>query len=156
MFCAFAYIGADLHTRLDLSFSAVGLVLAAFGIGGLTYVVMVRWLVDRLGQIGLVPPWRRRCSRLPFSRSRCCRPGGWRSRRSRLIGLAFHMVHNTLQVNATQMAPEARSTALGVFSFGALCRTGVGVAAAAPVVDRYGAVPVFLLPRRHGRCWPGG
>ncbi|MES1154861.1 MAG: MFS transporter, partial [Pseudorhodoplanes sp.] len=54
MFGAFAYIGADLHARLGLSFSAVGAVLAAFGVGGLTYVLTVRRLVDRLGQAGLV------------------------------------------------------------------------------------------------------
>ena len=33
-----------------------------------------------------------------------------------VIGLGFYMVHNTLQINATQMAPKARATAIGIFS----------------------------------------
>ena len=32
------------------------------------------------------------------------------------IGLGFYMLHNTLQTNATQMSPEARGTAVGLFS----------------------------------------
>src|SRR5690606_14489557 len=61
-----------------------------------------------------------------------------------VIGLGFHMVHNTLQVNATQMAPENRATALAVFSSALYLGQSIGVALAAPVVDRYGAAPVFI------------
>jgi predicted MFS family arabinose efflux permease len=150
MFGAFAYIGADLHTRLDLSFSGIGLVLAAFGIGGLTYVVMVRWLVDRLGQIGLVRLGGVLLS-LAFL-ALALLPSWWMAfAMITLIGLSFQMIHNTLQVNATQMAPEARSMALGVFSFALYAGQAFGVAAAAPVVDRHGAVPVFLLA---AAAWP--
>src|SRR5690606_38860385 len=61
-----------------------------------------------------------------------------------LIGLGFYMVHNTLQTNATQMSPQARATALAIFSSALYMGITVGVAAAAPVVDRFTAVPVFL------------
>src|SRR5262245_72737 len=50
---AFAYVGADLHLRFGLSFSAVGLIVGSFGIGGLIYVASVQTLVTRLGQRGL-------------------------------------------------------------------------------------------------------
>ena len=33
-----------------------------------------------------------------------------------LIGLGFYALHNTLQTNATQMTPQARGTAVAVFS----------------------------------------
>ena len=62
-----------------------------------------------------------------------------------VIGLAFYMVHNTLQVNATQMAPTARATAIGIFSSALYVGQGAGVAAAAPIFDRYGAAPIFLI-----------
>ena len=55
------------------------------------------------------------------------------------------MVHNMLQVNAAQMAPTARATAIGIFSSAIYLGQGAGVAAAAPVFDRYGAVPLFLF-----------
>jgi predicted MFS family arabinose efflux permease len=61
------------------------------------------------------------------------------------IGLAFHMVHNTLQVNATQMAPQARATAIGLFSSALYVGQAAGVAAAAPIFDRHGAVPIFMI-----------
>ena len=52
------------------------------------------------------------------------------------IGLGFYMLHNTLQTNATQMSPEARGTAVGLFSAALYLGQTAGVAAAAPVIDR--------------------
>jgi MFS transporter, YNFM family, putative membrane transport protein len=144
MFSAFAYIGADLHARMGLGFSAVGAVLAAFGIGGLTYVLTVRQLVERLGQVGLVIAGGAMLT-LSFL-ALALSPVWWLSFCAiAVIGLAFYMVHNTLQVNATQMAPQARATAIGVFSSALYVGQGAGVAAAAPIVDRYGAAPVFMF-----------
>ena len=150
MFSAFAYVGADLHARMGLSFSAVGAVLAAFGIGGLTYVLTVRQLVNRLGQVGLVIAGG---AMLTLSwLALALAPMWWISFAAiAMIGLAFYMVHNTLQVNATQMAPTARATAIGIFSSAIYLGQGAGVAAAAPIFDRYGAVPIFLFA---AVCWP--
>jgi YNFM family putative membrane transporter len=150
MFSGFAYIGADLHARLGLSFSAVGAVLAAFGIGGLTYVLTVRQLVNRLGQMGLVIAGGAMLT-LSFL-ALALAPVWWMSFAAiAVIGLAFYMVHNTLQVNATQMAPTARATAIGIFSSAIYLGQGAGVAAAAPIFDRYGAVPIFLIT---ALAWP--
>jgi predicted MFS family arabinose efflux permease len=55
------------------------------------------------------------------------------------------MLHNTLQTNATQMTPEARGTAIGIFSAALYLGQMLGVAAAAFVFDRYTGVPVFLI-----------
>jgi predicted MFS family arabinose efflux permease len=61
-----------------------------------------------------------------------------------LIGLGFYMLHNTLQTNATQMTPEARGTAVGIFSAALYLGQTAGVAFGGVVFDRYTAVPVFL------------
>src|SRR5262249_46001936 len=53
MWGAFAYIGADLYLRFGLSFTSIGLIVAVFGIGGLTYAALVPRLVRGFGQIGL-------------------------------------------------------------------------------------------------------
>ena len=50
---AFAYVGADLHLRFGLSFTAIGLIVGTFGIGGLIYAASVQQLVNLLGQAGL-------------------------------------------------------------------------------------------------------
>lgn len=150
MFAAFAYIGADLHARQGMSFSAVGLVLAVFGAGGMIYVLNVQTLVNRLGQSGLVI-WGSvmLCASylaLAFI------PAWWAAVAAIIvIGLGFHMVHNTLQVNATQMAPDSRATALAIFSSALYLGQSIGVALAAPVVDHYGAVPVFVIT---ALLWP--
>jgi predicted MFS family arabinose efflux permease len=60
------------------------------------------------------------------------------------IGLGFYMLHNTLQTNATQMTPQARGTAVALFSSALYLGQTAGVAASAPVIDRWGAAPIFL------------
>jgi YNFM family putative membrane transporter len=150
MFAAFAYIGADLHARQGMSFSAVGLVLAVFGAGGILYVLSVHVLVRRLGQTGLVI-WGGLLLCLAYLILALI-PIWWAAAGAIVvIGLGFHMLHNTLQVNATQMAPEARATALALFSAALYIGQSAGVAAVAPVVDRYGAAPVFVAT---ALLWP--
>jgi predicted MFS family arabinose efflux permease len=61
-----------------------------------------------------------------------------------LIGLGYYMLHTTLQTNATQMAPEARGLAVSFFAFALFTGQSVGVALAAPIMDRYGGRPIFL------------
>jgi predicted MFS family arabinose efflux permease len=54
------------------------------------------------------------------------------------------MLHNTLQTNATLMTPQARGTAVGLFSSALYIGQTAGVAAGAVAYDRFGAVPLFL------------
>jgi MFS transporter, YNFM family, putative membrane transport protein len=150
MFAAFAYIGADLHARQGMSFSAVGLVLAAFGAGGLIYVFSVQALVNRLGQSGLVI-WGGAMLCASYL-ALALVPVWWAAVAAIIvIGLGFHMLHNTLQVNATQMAPDSRATALALFSCALYFGQSAGVALAAPVIDRTGAAPVFIAT---ALLWP--
>ena len=60
------------------------------------------------------------------------------------VGLGFYMLHNTLQTNATQMVPESRGLAMSLFAFMLFSGQSVGVALAAPVMDRFGGQPIFL------------
>ncbi len=60
------------------------------------------------------------------------------------IGLGFYMLHNTLQTNATQMAPEARGTAVAIFASCFFLGQSAGVALAGLVVERVGTTPVLL------------
>ena len=62
-----------------------------------------------------------------------------------LIGLGFYMLHNTAQTNATQMSPEARGTAVGLFSAALYLGQTAGVATFAPMIDRFGAPTVFIV-----------
>jgi predicted MFS family arabinose efflux permease len=61
-----------------------------------------------------------------------------------VLGLGFYMLHNTLQTNATQMAPEARGLAVSTFASCFFVGQGVGAWGAGLVIDRAGPGPLFL------------
>jgi predicted MFS family arabinose efflux permease len=149
-FGAFTYVAADLHTRFNLSFSLIGIVVAGFGAGSLLYAASVRVLVMLLRENGLVigggivvmlgylllagePFW----VTAPLAAA--------------ALGCGYYMLHNTLQTNATQMLPQARGTAVAAFSSALFLGQSAGVALAAPVVDRAGAPAVFILA---AALWP--
>jgi MFS transporter, YNFM family, putative membrane transport protein len=150
MFGAFAYVGADLHLRFGVSFTLVGLVVCFFGLGGLIYAGTVKQLVPRLGQSGLAAIGGVTLGAAYLLLALA--PAWWVAPIAvTLIGLGFYMMHNTLQTNATQMSPDARGTAVGLFSASLYLGQTAGVAAFALVVDRAGAPMVFgtvaiLLP----------
>jgi predicted MFS family arabinose efflux permease len=140
---AFAYIGAHRHLRFGLSFSLVGAVVACFGIGGLIYAALVKLLVFRFGQAGLALMGG---LILAVAYLELAMGAVWwlAPIATTAIGLGFYMLHNTLQTNATQMTPEARGTAVGLFSSALYIGQTVGVAVGALVIDRLGAKPLFL------------
>jgi predicted MFS family arabinose efflux permease len=140
---AFAYIGAHLHLRFGLSFSLVGGVVACFGIGGLIYAAMVKLLVYRLGQAGLAVTGGLILA-AAYLELAIGRVWWLASIATTAIGLGFYMLHNTLQTNATQMTPQARGTAVGLFSSALYIGQTAGVAVGAVVVDRIGIPPLFL------------
>ena len=140
---AFAYVGADMHLRFGLSFTLVGVVVGAFGVGGLVYAATVQQLVLRFGQIGLATLGGIVIALaylvLAFA------PSWWIAPLAvAAIGLGFYMLHNTLQTNATQMTPQARGTAVSLFSAALYLGQTIGVAAASLAIDRTGAPPVFI------------
>jgi YNFM family putative membrane transporter len=140
---AFAYIGAYLHLRFGLSFSLVGGVVACFGIGGLIYAALVKLFVRGLGQPGLAVMGG---IVLAAAYLELALGSLWwlAPIATTAIGLGFYMLHNTLQTNATQMTPQARGTAVGLFSSALYIGQTAGVAVGALVIDRAGAVPLFL------------
>jgi predicted MFS family arabinose efflux permease len=143
MFGAFTYVGADLHLRFGLGFTLVGLFVGTFAIGGLIYSLAVRALFDRFGQIGLATGGGMLLAlayvMLAFEPHYWIAPVAITA-----VGLGFYMLHNTLQTNATQMTPQARGTAVAIFSSALYLGQTAGVAAGGVVFDRFTAVPLFL------------
>ncbi len=144
MFGALAYIGAELHERFGLSLGMVGAMLASFGAGALLFSSMAAILVARLRQPGLAAGGA--ISLAVGYATLGLMPWVWLAPPAiALVGLGFYMLHTTLQTNATQMAPESRGLAMSLFAFVLFCGQSVGVALAAPVMDRYGARPIFFV-----------
>ncbi len=135
---AFAYVGADLHLRFSLTFGAIGLIVGTFGLGGLLYAASVSLLVNRFGQAGLAQFGGVLLGlaylTLAVGGSATLAPVAVTA-----IGLGFYALHNTLQTNATQMTPEARGTAVAIFSSAIYLGQTLGVTAGAVVFDRFTA-----------------
>jgi len=139
---AFTFVGADLHQRFGLGFAAIGLAVAAFGGGGFLYVTMAPRLVRLLGERGLCL-WGGAGLGLAFAGMALAPSPEVEFAAIVLSGISFYMFHNTLQVHGTQMAPEARGSGLALFALCLFLGQAIGVPIAAPIVDRYGAPPVF-------------
>ena len=144
MYGAFTYVGADLHLRFGVGFTLIGLFVGTFAVGGLIYSLSVHVLVNGFGPIGLAAGGGALLAlayvTLAFEPNPFIAPAA-----IVLIGLGFYMLHNTLQTNATQMTPEARGTAVAIFSSALYLGQTAGVAAGGVVFDRYTAVPLFLV-----------
>jgi predicted MFS family arabinose efflux permease len=124
---AFAYTGAYLKEHFGLSYLLIGGMLAGFGLGGVIYSLLVKWLLARLDEKGFV----RLGGTLIFA-SMAVLPllRWWQAAVPVFIvaGFGFYMFHNTLQTKATEMAPHARGTAIAVFAFCLFMGQALGVA----------------------------
>jgi MFS transporter, YNFM family, putative membrane transport protein len=140
---AFAYIGAHLRARFGLSFTLIGLTVGCFGLGGLLFAALVKILVLRLGQTGLAIAGGFLIAAAYVELA--VTPVWWLAPVATMaIGLGFYMLHNTMQTNATQMTPQARGTAVAIFSSAIFVGQTVGVGIGSLLIDRAGAVPLFV------------
>ena len=115
VFVALAFLPAHLHTIYKLSLASAGAMVMLFGLGGLIFAIASRVLVRRLGEIGLT---RYGGLLMGFALLVVAySPLEWLTLPGCLcFGLGFYMVHNTLQINATQMAPDRRGAAVAAFA----------------------------------------
>jgi len=144
MFGSFAFVGAYLHSQFGLSFGATGALLAIYGAGGLSYTFLAKRLVSRLGEGGL--SWAGGLLMGVALAGIAFAPNPAAAGFAIFIaGLGFYMLHNTLQTNATQMAPDARGAAVAFFASSLFLGQAAGVGINASLIDRYGAAPGLML-----------
>ncbi len=142
-FGVLAFIPTFLHRRFGISLFHAGAIVATFGLGGLLYTVFARRWLRSLGAGGLAitggtvvgaaflilavaPHWI------------------WGLIASTAAGLGFYQIHNTLQTQATQLAPEARGTAVSIFAACFFLGQASGVALGSLVIDHASPVWLFL------------
>ena len=141
VFGAFAFVPSWLHTDFGLPLWQCGLAAAGFGLGGLAYALGSHWLIPRLGETGLL-----RGGAALFALGMLSLGGTWWPAQAlycAAAGMGFFMLHNTLQTQATQMAPEARGTAIAAFAFSLFAGQSVGVALGGALVVAIGYAVVL-------------
>ena len=115
LYGAFAFIVSHLHLRHDVPLATAGAVVMLFGFGGLLFALGVQTLVRRLGEVGLTR-WGGSLVAGAFLAIAFAPVWWWAIPACFAAGLGFYMLHNTLQINATQMAPERRGAAVSAFA----------------------------------------
>lgn len=129
VFCLFPYMGQLLVERAGSSASAApsqaGLVLGAFGIGGILYGLAVRRIIAAFGV-------RRMCTVGSIAVAvvyalLLVLPLWWLHALAMVVcGLGYYMLHNSLQIEATELAPGARGSAVALFACGFFVGIGIG------------------------------
>lgn len=121
-----------------------GLVLAAFATGGAFYSLAVPVLVRRLGLSGMMGVGGISLGVLfitaALAPSLTLVAGVFA-----LGGFCFYMLHNVLQILATELAPEARGSAVALFASSFFIGQAVGAVVMAQMAARIGVEQVFLL-----------
>jgi len=140
-----SYLPTYLHARERLGLAAASAVAALYAVGGLVYAICARRVVGALGEIRmavaggllmatalvglwLLPQWT---AAAPLTV---------------LLGFGTYLYHNTLQTHATQMAPQARGSAVSLFSFSLFAGQSVGVVIFGGTVDLQAYATLLLLP----------
>lgn len=144
MFGPFAFFATHLHQQLRISLTAAGAILMCFGLGGLLFATVARGLVSRLGEAGLA--FGGGILMLAAFLLIGLAPGSLLVILAALaLGLGFYMLHNTLQTNATQMAPERRGAAVSAFALSYFLGHSCGVALAGWGVTHFGTRTVIFV-----------
>jgi MFS transporter, YNFM family, putative membrane transport protein len=139
---AMAFAPSHLHGRFGLAVSTAGAIVTLFGAGGLMYSKGARWMLTRTDPLSMA------------------RAGGlmagaawvlfawapaiaWTLPLCVLAGLGFYMIHNTLQTQATQMAPTQRGTGVSLFACSLFLGQSLGMSAASWLVDQSSTTAVL-------------
>ncbi|MBI2319480.1 MAG: MFS transporter, partial [Betaproteobacteria bacterium] len=142
-FGAYSFLGPFLKLKFDLGPTVIGAILAVVGLGSILYTLAVKRLLAAMGQRGLVtwggaiccacyalallaPQW---AVAIP------CAVG---------IGFSFYMLQNTLQLKATEMAPQARGAGMSLYASAWSAGQGCGVALAGAAISVAGYAPTIF------------
>lgn len=110
------FVAARIEQRGLGTLAEAGLVLAAMSVGGITFTLLVRLLLARLGRARLV---RTGGVLTLLGLSGAAYSPSWPAEAACffVIGFGFFMVHNSLQASATELAPNARGSGIAMFAF---------------------------------------
>lgn len=143
VFGPLAFVGASLHERFGIGLDQVGLIIGFYGIGGLCYTFLVGRLIGLVGERGLALGGGLIMG-LAFA-TLAFTPSLWGAGlATAFLGFGFYALHATMQTHATQMAPEARGSAVALFASCYFVGQSLGVYLVSLLVDHYGAGPAFL------------
>ena len=145
VFGGLAFVPTFLHHTFGISLTKAGALMAMFGLGGLSYAMFAKHFVRRLGESGLAIAGG--CTLgLSFVIFLLAPHWAWAALGAWCSGIGYYMMHNTFQINATQMTPAHRGTAVSLFASLFFLGQSSGVALNSFIIDHVGFTLAFAIP----------
>jgi predicted MFS family arabinose efflux permease len=143
-FSVFPFAAAMLGERGASGAFGAGLALACFAIGGVFYGSMVRYMLAALGQWGMM---RMGGLLAGIAYIAIAAPIGWILVPPLFLvaGFGFYMLHNTLQMRGTEIAPTARASTFALFSACMFTGQGIAPVLGGAILQATGFSALFLL-----------
>ncbi|WP_279359842.1 MFS transporter [Methylobacterium indicum] len=144
VFGIFPHLAHLIEARGEGGPREAGLVLAGFAAGGLTYSLTVALLLRLLGQTRMLMAGGAISGGALLIVGLA---GAWQTDAAALValGLGFYMLHNTFQVQVTEVVPEARASAVALHAFSFFCGQAIGVAVLGLGLETLGQLPALAL-----------
>ncbi|MGL4440341.1 MAG: MFS transporter [Bosea sp. (in: a-proteobacteria)] len=138
------YVAAILGDRWGVGATEAGLAVGGAGVGGLVYGFAVRSLVSGLGPVrmvmlgGVLMAAAIAVFSIPFL-------PWWTAIGCFIVqGFGFFLMHGTFQAQATELAPEARGSAVALFACALFCGHAIGPVIVGALKFSAGATPALL------------
>jgi predicted MFS family arabinose efflux permease len=141
---AFAYFGALLRDRDGFSFTAIGMLVALFGVGSLVIGRFIGPIARKVGEQRMIA----------FGGAGVVFGYGMATLQPAILffsismlvmGTTFMLMHSTLQTRATELAPTARATGISLFAFSLFLGSSLGALLTAQSIDHFGYNPTMLI-----------
>jgi predicted MFS family arabinose efflux permease len=139
----FPFVAPYLRATFQLPYAVIGLVLACFGLGTFVYTRIARFIVPRAEESSLVLAGGVLVAAV-IAAAMCS--GDWMLfvPAQMAIGFGYLTMHTVLQSRATELVPQARSTAVSIFIFMLFLGQGLGALAFGAAVATWGYRLAFL------------
>ena len=125
LFGLLPFVAYRLEVRQLGGMEEAGLVLAAMSIGGIAFTALVGPLLRWLGRAGLIRAGGLIAFLGLLALANC---QSWQQEAAcfAALGFGFFMIHNSMQLLATELAPDARASSVAMFAFSFFLGQAVG------------------------------
>jgi len=144
VFGGLAYLASSLTDRFGVNYAYAGLMVAGFGLGGLTYSASVKKLVTRIGELGVLLLGGALLG-VGFVLTGVLPSWHWFIPAVVLVGMGYYTMHGTLQTRATELAPQMRATAISLFAFFFFLGQATGPQLLGSIVKSRGYSAAFIV-----------
>jgi MFS transporter, DHA1 family, inner membrane transport protein len=144
MFGVFPFVAPTLLSRGEGGTLVAGLCIASYALGGLIYGLTARQVIGRLGPIRMMAAGGVVVG-ICYAIAAAPVPALGLAVLFAFSGFGFYLLHNTLQVLGTELAPEARGAAVALFASFYFMGLGLGPVLSGQISAAFGYGAMFAV-----------